>query len=357
VATKIETAIESFREAAILPERWPQALDQIARASNSEGATVVLVPTTLAADVAVSSELRPHIREHLYGPIRDRLREERVQPNLSHPFMPDFAYATEREIARDPYYQEFLAPRGYGWNCTAALTRDMMICVKRGFSSSPYDGPDLQALNAALPWLRAMSRTAYMTWRSRFSGELSAFERCGRGALLLDRRGRVLQANRCVKFGDGLDVVNDRLHAPRAAEHQKLQQFLAAVIDNALTRSQPLSGTIALARPSGRRPWLLDGIACTDAVRSLHSRAAALVLVTDLERPLRPSHETLQQLFDCTPVESRLACALLAGESLQQAATLLAISEGHARQRLKAIFAKTGTSRQAELTALLAKLD
>jgi DNA-binding CsgD family transcriptional regulator len=356
VTTDIETAIESFRDAAILPDRWTQALDQIARACHSEGATVVLVPTTRAADTAVSSELRPHVRDHLFGPIRDRLRDERVHPDLRYPFMPDFAYASQQEIARDPYYQEFLAPRGLGWNCTAALTRDMMICVKRGSSRGPYEGADLQALNAALPWLRAMSRTARMTWHSGFSGQLSAFERAGRGALLLDRRGCLLQANRCAKFGDGLDVVNGMLYAPRAAERHKLQQFLAAVIDNALSHSQPKSRTIALARPSGLRPWLLDGIACTDAVRSLHSRAAALVLVTDLEAPLRPSHQALHQLFGFTPVESRLACALLAGHSLQQAATSLAISEGHARQRLKAIFAKTGTARQAELTALLAKL-
>jgi DNA-binding CsgD family transcriptional regulator len=128
------------------------------------------------------------------------------------------------------------------------------------------------------------------------------------------------------------------------------------VIDEAVTLSPRQSRTIALPRPSGLRPWLLDGIACTDAVRSLHSHAAALVLVTDLERPLHPSAEVLRQLFGLTPTESKLACALLAGESLQKVSQRLAISEGHARQRLKAIFAKTGTSRQAELTALLAKL-
>jgi len=49
VTTDIETAIESFRDAAILPDRWTQALDQIARACHSEGATVVLVPTTRLA--------------------------------------------------------------------------------------------------------------------------------------------------------------------------------------------------------------------------------------------------------------------------------------------------------------------
>jgi DNA-binding CsgD family transcriptional regulator len=355
VLPDVEAAIESFHDAAIFPDRWPQALDRISRAFNSEGTALVLVPTTLSA-VAVSSELRPHVREHLFGPVRDRLRDERVRPNLRDPFMPDFAYASPQEIRRDPYYQEFLAPRGFGWNCAATLADEMMICVKRGSRGGPYDGTDLNALNTALPWLRSMSGAARMTWDSAFSGELSAFERFGRGAVLLDRQARVLQMNACVSFGDGLDLSNGCLHAPRPADRSRLQHFLAAVIHEAVTLSPPHARTLALPRPSGLRPWLLDGIACTDAVRSLHSRAAALVLVTDLERTSRPSPQVLHQLFGLTPMESRLACALLTGESLQKVSQRLAISEGHARQRLKAIFGKTATSRQAELLALLAKL-
>jgi hypothetical protein len=45
-----------------------------------------------------------------------------------------------------------------------------------------------------------------------------------------------------------------------------------------------------------------------------------------------------------------------ASERRPAAAAQVGISEGHARQRLKAIFLKTGTSRQIELVALLAKL-
>jgi hypothetical protein len=43
--------------------------------------------------------------------------------------------------------------------------------------------------------------------------------------------------------------------------------------------------------------------------------------------------------------------------ALQHAAARLAISEGHARQRLQDIYHKTDTSRQGELVALLAKLS
>jgi DNA-binding CsgD family transcriptional regulator len=129
-------------------------------------------------------------------------------------------------------------------------------------------------------------------------------------------------------------------------------KFLSA--DASLTGSP--TSTIALPRPSGLSPWLLDGIACTHALRSLHSEAVALVLVTNLERPVRPAREVLHQLFGFTHTESRLARALLSGESLKAAAARLKISEGHARQRLKSMFSKTATSRQGELILLLGRL-
>lgn len=50
-----------------------------------------------------------------------------------------------------------------------------------------------------------------------------------------------------------------------------------------------------------------------------------------------------------TPAEIRLALALDRGISIREAAMELGIAEGTARQQLKSIFRKTGTSRQSEL--------
>jgi DNA-binding CsgD family transcriptional regulator len=349
----VEFAIESFHDAAMLPARWPLALDALGSAFHSDGATLVLKSTTLST-VAVSSSIQPFLPLYMSGPIRDP-RESRVNPSLRQGFMPDHAYFSAREIARDPYYQEFMRPRGFGWNAVAALQGDLVVSVKRAFDRGPYEGEELQSLNAALPWLRSVSRTACLTWHSNFSGQLSAFERLRRGAILLDAKARVLQVNACVRFGDGLDAVGGFLRVARAAEREGLRKFLSALLMPAGRPLVPL--TLSVQRPSGARPWLLDGIACTEAMRSLHSEAAALVLVTDLEQPMHPKGEVLREYFGFTPTECGLACTLIGGASLQEAAAQLAITEGHARKRLKSVFHKTGTSRQGGLIALLAKFD
>ena len=348
----VDSAIERFRDAAMLPAHWPQALDSFAQAFHSDGATVVLRSTSLSS-IAVSASIQPLVSPYMDGPIRDP-REQRVNPSLRDGFMPDHAYFSSQEIARDPYYQEFLRPHGFGWNAIAMLDGELMVSVKRAFKHGPYDGADLQALNDALPWLRSASRAACLTWRSHFTGQLSAFDSLRRGALLLDAKARVLQTNAHVRFGDGLDVANGVLTVSDLADRDALRGFLSTLLIGE-NLAQP--SILTLSRPSGARPWLVTGIACTDAMRSLHSNAAALLIVTDLEQVACPKHETLRRIFALTATERGIASALASGESLQAAAARVHISEAHARQRLKVIFQKTGTSRQGELIALLAKLS
>lgn len=350
---QIRAAVDHFRDATLFPERWPQTLDLMAEHLGSDGVTLLQTPTR-AHLVASSTSLKPFIRQHFSLPFPDP-REQRVCPNLGEGFMPDHAYFSSQEIAREPYYQEFLVPHGFGWNAAAALGDGLLISLKRSAKRGPYDAAELALLNTALPWLRAVSRVASITWRNNLSGQLRLLERIDRGALLIDDHARVLDMNARVEFGDGLDISAGTLHAPRPADRLRLQQYLAAAVNPDSPPSRH-SRTLTLPRPSGLRPWLLDAIACADALRSLHSRAAALVLITDIERPARLNQILLREMFGLTSTESKLACRIAAGQSVQEAAASLQISVGHARQRLKAVFSKTGTARQVELVALLTRL-
>ncbi len=188
--------------------------------------------------------------------------------------------------------------------------------------------------------------------RSGFLDQLNAFERLGRGAMLVGADARVLERNACVRLCDGLQVSQGFLRAAQPPEQRRLQRFLSAI----LSGSPVSANTLALPRLSGLRPWLLDGIDCSDTARG-DARPTALLLITDVERPAQLTAELLGQVFGLTVTEANLARELASGKSLSQAAAVLTISAGHARQRLKAIFDKTNTARQGELVALLAKLD
>ncbi|HEX2012999.1 MAG TPA: sigma factor-like helix-turn-helix DNA-binding protein, partial [Roseateles sp.] len=83
-----------------------------------------------------------------------------------------------------------------------------------------------------------------------------------------------------------------------------------------------------------------------------------LVELRDPERALPPSSRLpalLRAGYQLTPREAELASALFEGLSLREAAQRLVISEAHARQRLKQVFAKCGVTHQGGLVALLAR--
>ncbi|MGF2508686.1 helix-turn-helix transcriptional regulator, partial [Ralstonia pseudosolanacearum] len=57
----------------------------------------------------------------------------------------------------------------------------------------------------------------------------------------------------------------------------------------------------------------------------------------------------LAALFDLTEAESRLASALVQGDTLEQYAQRRGVSIGTVRYQLKQVLSKTGTNRQSEL--------
>jgi DNA-binding CsgD family transcriptional regulator len=60
-----------------------------------------------------------------------------------------------------------------------------------------------------------------------------------------------------------------------------------------------------------------------------------------------------QGLLDLTATEARVAQAIASGAQPQEIALSLGVKIGTIRSHMKTIFAKTGTSRQAELALLL----
>jgi DNA-binding CsgD family transcriptional regulator len=64
----------------------------------------------------------------------------------------------------------------------------------------------------------------------------------------------------------------------------------------------------------------------------------------------------LQQAFGLTAAEAVLAAQIAMGKNISTIATEGGRSRETLRSRLKSIFEKTGTSRQAELALLLSKL-
>jgi DNA-binding CsgD family transcriptional regulator len=84
--------------------------------------------------------------------------------------------------------------------------------------------------------------------------------------------------------------------------------------------------------------------------------ASFLLLIADLDTLVPARADLLEHGFGLTPCEARLAVALSSGLTPTEIARRHGISMGTVRSQLKSIFVKTGTKRQPELIAVLARL-
>src|SRR5262249_43567467 len=85
----------------------------------------------------------------------------------------------------------------------------------------------------------------------------------------------------------------------------------------------------------------------------IFSFASNLIVVTPLTAPDAPSEDVLNGLFDLTPAETRIAQALVKGQSVEEIAQIFGVALGTVRAQVRSVLAKTGTPRQAELVAML----
>ena len=166
------------------------------------------------------------------------------------------------------------------------------------------------------------------------------------GVILADRDGAILHMNATaessVRRNDGLHVHHNQLEAHNPAQATRLRALIAG----------RKSGGVIVSHPDKKHPYQL-WVVPLHSTRSPRSRClASLIFVCDTEREL-PYADVLEEFYDFTPSEARLATQLMNGTSLADSAAALGIRIGTAKSHLKRIFSKTHTQRQSELVHLL----
>lgn len=123
--------------------------------------------------------------------------------------------------------------------------------------------------------------------------------------------------------------------------------FSQRAIEQALTGvdSKDARGAFStVPRPSGKRPFQMAVVPVPPS---------SLIFVHDPELRRRCCTESLRKAYGFTKSEAAVAACIANGQNLAEIATELGISMNTVRAHLKRLFAKTRTSRQAELALLL----
>ena len=219
-----------------------------------------------------------------------------------------------------------------------------------------------EVLRVLLPLLQRIVRL-YMvigdTERRRIIAE-HVLETSGVGVILVDSAGSVITVNsaaHAIMAQTGVLGIHDgRLRAMRQADQQLLLGHIRQKAEQQGTHPADPGCYAAFALLRDDHP-----LPITVMVRpgpsfgpvSAPLRRAATVILRDPARRLRLAASDLEQLFDLSPAEARLAQLLADGMSMEEAALQLGVSRNTVRSQLQAAFAKTGTNRQGDLVRLL----
>jgi len=348
-------------DAAVDPSLWPEIMEEISAAAGARGA-ILLQSDVRTPDVPRTREMDHYVRGSYFAEgwhTRD-VRADKGVPLLlqGKKVITDEDILTPEQMQRAGLYAESLVPHGFQWFAAVGFWSGAALwglTIQRSPREGPFDRHEKKLL---APLSQRMTETATLSkavGRAVLAGATNALGLVSHPALALDRQGRVLDMNAAATqlLDDEIRVSYRRL----ILRDQRAASALSALLDQLRTTPDTAvlpAAPIVVPRLK-KRPLVIRVLPVEGAARSPFLGARALLILSDLERRSVPDGGMLSQAFGLSPAEARLAALIAAGLSPERAAEELGIARETARNQLKAVFAKTGTHRQSELAALLAR--
>ncbi len=369
--TELDAVLEAIYEAALVPERWDEALAALTRLAGGIGSTLIawnkeedrpiLVKAAGAFD---DNEAGQRLYAEHYGAL-DLTRRLALTHPVGSPFL-CHEHIDEPEVQRSEYYNDFLIPQGGRFTIGVPLIRTTQVMASCGVHRGPRQGPfgetERGLFERLAPHLRRALRIQEVLSlaETRERAALVALDRLPCAAFVLDPRGRVLAEN--VAAGGllaarhGLRLRRGMLACDRDDSQTRLDAALATAAGGGAARA---AATLTIPRPESRHPLvaLVVPVPREDAQLRLDG-AAALVLVRDPDlAPPPPPRELLRRMCGLTAAEAETAGLLGEGLSLREVSERRRVTFETARFQLRAVLDKTGCRRQAELLMLLGSLS
>lgn len=356
----LQPSIQELYDAALLGDGWSDALETLSRAGGSRGVMLMHNRNRKLLASITNADIREPVARYLAGDAPPNSRQTKV--SFTHDVKPGFVMDYDDydapQIARDPFYQEFLRPLGLGWHANARVKLDagdeIAISFKRELKAGPYDDADKRILNSLLPHLRMITRLAESVFDAEARGMVRVLHQRGRPVLEFDAWGLVRRQHGIFDGSQGpLTVVGSRV---TAAEETAQSQLDIAILSAARLPRRP--APLLLNDLRGER-YIFQIVPILGRARDVFSSSSALGVL--IRQPRRNSliidRDLVIALFGLSVREAQIAAQLCEGASIAEISVSLRIVPETVRFHLKSIFEKTDVHRQTELVALLAPLS
>jgi DNA-binding CsgD family transcriptional regulator len=355
----LQAVEEIFASAATDASLWSRAIQTASEQTDSIGALILPVtgqgfPSAPATEgIARATEV--YFRD---GWCERDIRYSPLKSLLEGNVIDDLDFISPEEMKRTPYYQEFLAPTGLRWfGGIPVRVDDQVWClsIQRGIRQDPFSPEEKQKLKQLSRRLSSAAALARALGFAAASAALEAFDLSHTAVALLNAKGEVARTNRAADrlMAGELQVRQGRICSIDQGANDHLSRALRELLWK--TSGASLLAPVMLPRKD-KRPVLAYPVKMSQLSASYFAECQAAIVLVDTDARRRTPEATLRGAFHLTQAEARLASQLASGASLDTVCERLGIVKETGRNQLKSIFAKTGTSRQAELVLLIASM-
>jgi len=260
-------------------------------------------------------------------------------------------------LAQNEAYHAFIKQIGtdetLGLDISGTARLQLRLRLTKAPGAEKFDAADAGRLQSIVPHMRValaiFERLAAVETEQFIYA--SAAAQIAVGTVILDRGGNVLRINApaaaLLEKKDGIALRRNAVLLGSPGQQRQLQAFLAGPPDHNQI-------TLRIARPSGAPDFLL--VAGHVAGPNYIVAAGGPAVVLFITSPAAASHipvDAVRERLGLTQAEAAVAAHLAEGLSLTDTAAQLGVSRNTVRAHLRAIFAKTGMQRQAQLVHLV----
>jgi DNA-binding CsgD family transcriptional regulator len=353
-------------EAAAYPDGWSEALDRVYRLFDAMAAHFFVWNKALDQPLASHGSttylgqqeaLQYYLR---IDPRRMLLARRPVGSTLLCHEHFDDAF-----VCRNEFFQDYSLPLGRRFLMATSLLQVGPNATLLALLRSPRQGP-FEPINQALlerlrPHLERVARIHARLQQARHETELACDLVDGVSTCLFatDTMAFVVRTNEAaetmLRAGDALRIVAGRLVAESPAQTETLHRLISRAAASGADDPFDSVGMIIDSRSGGRHGLMVMPLNRRPTFLEKPGRPLALVTVSSLGQQTSPGRHLIE-MFGLTAAESRLAAEIAAGRRLDVLAEEHRVRMTTLRTQLRAIYSKTGTSRQAELVHLVSRL-
>ena len=370
----IQTALEitpQFYQAALRFEEWGAVLDRMRSVFHAHAAQAILSDPARFEVLAMTHAGLSEAGARNYMAVANHAGDPRIPLARNLPNRPicERMLMREEDWLQSAYFRELYEPAGFDSTLfvftfveESGLVASLSLIRARDVP--PFTPVEAERMQLYIPHFRAAMQIAGLVRRLEAERRSFAafFDRLRMATAITDRFGRARYANAAavalLADGRGVHLRNDRLVAEDAETTRLIH---AAVFDAALAADGPGEGRrVFPVRARNGAPPLLIAVSPVDAaLRGTEpvTEPLAAVFLMDPEARYEGDVEALERLYGLTRAEATLMQQIAAGRRLRDLAAESGRSIETLRSHLKAVHAKTGAGRQADLVRMVAQIS